>query len=164
MNAFHQSQALATRSTWIGWISPFGRRCESSEGRVALSTSGSSSLALSAEVYDTANLKKDLMIVDLRFSSLPSFTASEATFEVCATTGLDLVPIISVCTPDEVVSLASWATKNIYILQSTLTNTNQWGRLLQKTPDHLHLVSLLRLLHVALLRQNLHVDLDRRSP
>ena len=29
------------------------------------------------------------------------------TFEVCATTGLDLVPIISVCTPDEVVSLAS---------------------------------------------------------
>ena len=72
---------------------------------MALSTSGSSSLALSAEVYDTANLKKDLMIVDLRFSSLPSFTASEATFEVCATT--DLVPIISVCTPDEVVSLAS---------------------------------------------------------
>ena len=68
MNAFHQSQALATRSTWIGWISPFGRRCESSEGRVALSTSGSSSLALSAEVYDTANLKKDLMIVDLRFA------------------------------------------------------------------------------------------------
>ena len=51
-----------------------------------------------------------------------------------------------------------------YILQSTLTNTNQWGRLLQKTPDHLHLVSLLRLLHVALLHQNLRVDLDRRSP
>ena len=95
---------------------------------------------------------------------IPSFTASEATFEVCATTGLDLVPIITVCTPDVVVSLASWATKNIYILQSTLTNTNQWGRLLQKTPDHLHLVSLLRLLHVALLHQNLHVDLDRRSP